>query len=473
LWLATSLKCAFGQNDNIKNDVLVGGSNEFGYDLAKNLHNHDKSSNLWLSPFCISSCFSLVYPGSRGKTQSQISNVMGYPTDNSFDVTKQFFALQSLIESTYSGPSENDDRWARKKSIVGIANKIYASKSLTLKQEYVDALDDGRESFIESDFDFEADDAVTIINQWVNKSTNGLIDSIVDQVNPDWRLVALNAIYLNGTFQSQFKKHMTSSNAFYSDTSRTEKVADCHLMHQIKNFDYFSDGRHQFLKFPFSDSEDLFVLFALPIADNSGFISDKQVIDDVLTKLESTYIALALPKLSIETSYDLNKPLMELGIKDAFTSNADFSGMSETEKLQIDQVIHKTMVEMDENGLVAAAVTMIAMMKMSMMMDKPTPILFKADHPFQLFIIDGEHNNAILFMGNVNEPGIPKESETPTFDESSNPIWKVPKKQVSANEEPIPESGMASWSDSCLTSAIVVSAICTVATLILFYHFRF
>ena len=201
-----------------------------------------------------------------------------------------------------------------------------------------------------------------------------------------------------------------------------KKVSECHLMHQTGDFAYYSNGEYQFLKFSFSDSAELYVLFALPITDT--LITDKSVIDDALKKLESTYVALALPKLSIEASYTLNEPLMDLGITDAFTSNADFSAMAENQKLKIDQVIHKTMVKMDENGLVAAAVTIIDMMDGAIDEEElPIPILFKADHPFQMFIIDGDHDNAILFMGDVNKPGIPKGSDVPKYNESANPIW--------------------------------------------------
>ena len=170
----------------------------------------------------------------------------------------------------------------------------------------------------------------------------------------------------------------------------------CELMHQIRDFDYFEDGKYQFLKFQFVDNTDLFALFVLPIdphteTTKNGLITDYNVISNAISNLESRYIALALPKLSIEASYQLKEPLTLMGMVDAFGSDADFSGMS-NESLFIDSVIHKTMVEMDENGLVAAAVTMIGMVKMSMpITTEPPPTLFKADHSFQMFIIDGEH----------------------------------------------------------------------------------
>eukprot|EP01083_Nonionella_stella_P186310 681717_1 len=413
----------------VDHSQIVDGSNHFGYDLTNDLYQDLSSmSNLWISPFCITSCFALIYPGSNGKTQQEIASVMGYASDSvdPSDITQQFFTLQSSIEFTYGGQT-------RGSSIIGIANKIYASDSLTLKQSYIDALQpSSTQSFIDYNFDFSATNATTIINQWVNDNTNGLIHDII----PDgadvslWRLVAMNAIYLNGSFELQFDTEMTSQHTFYSNALRTDPAtqnADCHLMHQIDYFHYHSTDDHQFIKFPFTDMHDLFVLFALPKhsdLDDNGWITDASVISTTIDKLESTYVALALPKLSITATYALKEPLKDLGMTTAFDSRADFSGISD-ESLFIDTVIHKTMIEMDEKGLLAAAVTLIAMVR-SVIVDPetpPTPILFKADHPFQMFIIDGAHDNAILFMGHINEPGIPEESETPEYDEAEDEIW--------------------------------------------------
>eukprot|EP01083_Nonionella_stella_P180344 642857_1 len=202
-----------------------------------------------------------------------------------------------------------------------------------------------------------------IINTWIKDNTNGLIDSIIpeDQDISHWRLVAMNAIYLNGSFRYPFETKLTSAHTFYSNSLRTTKVADCHLMHQSEDFYYYSDGDYQFLKFGFYDSYALFVLFALPINhelydDKNGLITDSGVVKAAIQKLKSTYIALALPKISIEAMYTLNEPLKDLGMTDVFDFSADFSGISDTE-LKIDVVIHKTMVVMDEKGLVAAAET--------------------------------------------------------------------------------------------------------------------
>merc|ERR1719233_1024432 len=78
---------------------------------------------------------------------------------------------------------------------------------------------------------------------------------------------------------------------------------------------------------------------------------------------------------------------------------------------------------MDEKGLLAAAVTMIAVELTSMGSPGPTPILFKADHSFQMFIVDGAHENTLLFMGQINNPGIPEGSDTPQYIEPEDSDW--------------------------------------------------
>jgi len=426
----------------------------------------------------------LVYPGSGGQTESEIAEIMGYPTDStSKDVTNAFLELQSSIESTYDGSKMGNYSRSPRNSVIGIANKIYAAKDLMLKQSYINTLtangDSEEDSFIDSNFDFASDDATQSINDWVNDNTNGLIEEIIDE-NTDishWKLAALNAIYLNATFKLQFESYFTSKNSFFDSVARTNAVADCHLMHQKDYFDYFEDGKYQFLKFQFVDNTDLFALFVLPIdphteTTKNGLITDYNVISNAISNLESRYIALALPKLSIEASYQLKEPLTLMGMEDAFGSDADFSGMS-NESLFIDSVIHKTMVEMDENGLVAAAVTMIGMVKMSMpITTEPPPTLFKADHSFQMFIVDGEHENTVLFMGQINNPGIPEDAEEPTYDESADPIWTEYPVIEETSQEPIIYQATSTTSRSSMAVTVGVIVLVAAALVMVYGVYR-
>ena len=246
---------------------------------------------------------------------------MGYPTESTTttQVTQQFFTLQSLIENTYNGQRIN--QYDTKQSIIGIANKVYVSKQITLLPSYIDALTPPPSSsssneapFITYNFDFTSNNASTIINNWVNQNTNGLIEYIIPE-NYDissWVMVLMNAIYLNGTFALQFEKSMTSSSKFYSDTTRETVIADIHLMHQKEYFYYYSDGNYQYLKFEFTDSEDLFVLFALPMNQRlysdetykNGLITDETLIKLAINKLESIMLHWLYQKYQLKLNMD-------------------------------------------------------------------------------------------------------------------------------------------------------------------------
>ena len=398
--------------------TVVAGNNDFAFDLTHTLH-QDTSNNFWISPFSITSCFSLIYPGSSGETQSQIASTMHFPMNlDGAQVVNQFLNLQSSIESKYDGSKVSRTRWSNPSSIIHIANKIYSAKSLILKQSFVDTLSVNGTFFIDQNFNFESPNAKQRINQWVSTATDGLIDSVVPETMDisHWRLVALNAMYLKGSWIKPFKDYKTKQKYFYVDVSREEAVGECSLMSQTDYFLYFEDTDYQFVRMRFNDAPaNLFALFVLPRnghieSDRNGLITDWNVLNAAISEMETTSVQLELPRVSVEASFRLKDPLMEMGITNAFNSElSDFKGMSD-EPLMIDAVIHKTMLEMDEKGLKAAAVTMIAMSRTSAsMMKRPEPVLFKADHPYQMFIIDGEHENPILFMGQINNPGTPKD----------------------------------------------------------------
>lgn len=111
---------------------------------------------------------------------------------------------------------------------------------------------------------------------------------------------------------------------------------------------------------------------------------------------------LSLPRFSLTSSLDLNTILSNMGMKEAFHAGADFSGMSSAEQLYINQIMHMTTLDVDEEGTKAAAVTIA--MNNSVGIDSVNEIFFemKIDHPFILAIIDA--SGAILFLGSVTNP---------------------------------------------------------------------
>lgn len=116
--------------------------------------------------------------------------------------------------------------------------------------------------------------------------------------------------------------------------------------------------------------------------------------------LVSTKVKLWLPKFKTTSEFELSEALQQMGMKEAFTDNADFSGMTGKKDLKISKVIHKAFVEVNEAGTEAAAATAVVMRVKSLPVNPPE---FRADHPF-MFIIKENGSNSILFAGNIFDP---------------------------------------------------------------------
>ena len=126
-----------------------------------------------------------------------------------------------------------------------------------------------------------------------------------------------------------------------------------------------------------------------------------QFVAQRLRRMRSQKVVLSLPKFKLESSFSLNKVLSAMGMVDAFTMKADFSGMTGTTDLFISAVVHKAVVDVNEEGTEAAAATGVVM-ELKSAMPRP-PKVFKADHPF-LFLIRHNPTGSILFLGRVTSP---------------------------------------------------------------------
>jgi len=115
-------------------------------------------------------------------------------------------------------------------------------------------------------------------------------------------------------------------------------------------------------------------------------------------------VVVSMPRFKFSWKMKLNEVLDDMGMKKAFQPYvADFSGMTGFKDLFIGYVIHKTFVDVNENGTEAAAVTAVGMFTTSMPVDPPQKIYFTVDRPF-LFTITEKSTGAILFIGEMNAP---------------------------------------------------------------------
>lgn len=116
--------------------------------------------------------------------------------------------------------------------------------------------------------------------------------------------------------------------------------------------------------------------------------------------MDEEEVEVFLPRFKLEENYDMKDVLCSLGMTEAFEQGrADFSGMSTGRDLFLSKVIHKSFVEVNEEGTEAAAATAgIMLLRSARIMPR-----FYADHPF-LFFIQHCKTNSILFCGRFSSP---------------------------------------------------------------------
>jgi len=172
-------------------------------------------------------------------------------------------------------------------------------------------------------------------------------------------------------------------------------------------------------------------LIVLPKQASAGLSASFSATDlnNWLSALHSTDLSLALPKFMLETSMSIIDTLKSLGITDAFDdSAANFSGIDGRRDLKISKAVHKAVVEVDETGTKAAAVTGIAVgLIHACACSPPPPIPFTADHPFHFLILDHQ-TDSILFVGQVQQPT--------AYDGNDQPAVELPKTQFTPVQPP-------------------------------------
>ena len=216
----------------------------------------------------------------------------------------------------------------------------------------------------------------------------------------DTRLVLTNAIYFKGDWVSQFKKDRTRNETF---TLMGGKQVQTPLMHQTGGYKYADLGDAQALEMPYVGKEVSMVVLLPKNVDGlanleKGLNADR--LGALVSRLQVAEVDVTLPKFKTTAEFELNKELSALGMKQAFTRAADFSGLNGGKQdLYIGFVVHKAFVDVNEEGTEAAAATGVIIQTDSA---RITPV-FRADHPF-VYLIRDTKTGGILFVGRLADP---------------------------------------------------------------------
>ncbi|XP_055861301.1 antichymotrypsin-2-like [Biomphalaria glabrata] len=239
------------------------------------------------------------------------------------------------------------------------------------------------------------------INDYIADKTKNIIQDALSPgtIDTDTVMLLVNTIFFNGTWERTFDPHDTRNQYFYQ------------LGGAVKQVETMNDERWMKLKKDDVNKVDVgelsfsggrFSLYiALPqeldgITDLEEIIARPGQVQQLFTGLEYDRVDLAIPKFKTETTLSLIPTLRDMGITKAFDNGrADFRGIS-SGQVYVSEVMHKAVIEVEESGTVAAAMTYSGLVPVSA---DPSPReSFIADHPFVYFLRDNQ-TGQILFQG--------------------------------------------------------------------------
>lgn len=364
---------------------IAAKANEFGFNVFHSLY---EEKPILISPLSLSLALSMTACGADGETEKQMTSVLGFSGYSSEEVAGYY---KKMVEAL---------KGIDKKSTFEIANSIWVSKYLNVKEEFVSMVKDNFVSEKRT-VDFMDPTVVNQVNKWCSDNTHGKITEIVKSIPPETVMALVNALYFNGKWGGFKFNDKTNEEDFRTIDESKTKVE---MMSASSNFSYASDDSWSMVNLPYGNGAFRMSVI-LPPVDMKFADAAKSLDADRFIKLSAMArthpVNLKMPQFKYEYSIDeLGDVLVSLGMEDAFdASKADFRKMADVPlgEIFIRTVKHKTFIDVNTKGTEAAAVTYVGM-GIAAAPPVTGTVDFIADRPFFFFISESS-TGSILFIG--------------------------------------------------------------------------
>ncbi|XP_050822012.1 neuroserpin [Gopherus flavomarginatus] len=378
---------------NFPNEAIA----EFSVNIYNQLRATKEDENILFSPLSIAIALGMVELGAHGSTLKEIRHSLGYDilkNGEEFSFLKDLSDMATTEESQY---------------VMTIANSLYIQNGFHISDKFLQLVKKYFKAEVEN-IDFSQSAAVANhINKWVENHTNNMIKDFTSSrdFSALTHLALVNAVYFKGNWKSQFRPENTRTFSFTKDDESEVQIP---MMYQQGEFYYgeFSDGSneaggiYQVLEIPYEGDEiSMMIVLSrqeVPLVTLEPLVK-AQLIEEWANSVKKQKVEVYLPRFTAEQEVDLKDVLKGLGITEVFSRNADLTAMSDNEELYLAKAIHKSFLEVNEEGAEAAAASgMIAISRMAVLY--PQVIV---DHPF-FFLVRNRRTGTILFMGRVMHP---------------------------------------------------------------------
>jgi serine protease inhibitor len=380
-----------------KANAAATAQNAFGLKLLAKLASGGLPHNAFVSPTSVYLALGMLESGAAGGTQAAIRQVLEIPQ------------AESETELRESALALSQSFGQRDGVALSIANALWWDRQITLAAAFIEQCKKYYDAQATS-LDFADPNAAGAINAWVKQKTGGKIDEIVSpRAVAASKAILTNAVYFKGKWQRPFDKQLTQDGVFHLSGGGQKTVP---LMHQSALRDAYRSGdgyEAAVLSYGLAasqtDGSDIVLCAILPAAGKSpGEVMAKLSIPDLLNQREPAELDLKLPRFTLDFDASLKDVLSQMGMGVVFVPGAgDFSPLG-SRLFFIGDVIHKTRLEVDEEGTVAAAATAVLARRAVMMSPQTERKTLVFDRPFGLLLCD-RRTGAALFAGMVYDPG--------------------------------------------------------------------
>ena len=350
-------------------------------EIIKKLNESKKDENFIISPTGIEIVLSLCLNGTGGITQDEILKFLNYKN----------------IEQANEESKKIIAQFNKNKDILCAANAILTKGKA--KEEFIS-------KGLEYDAKVEELKNFHQVNTWAKNKTKDNIIKIIDSISPDVLMILLNAIYFEANWTKQFDPNENSRKEFYNLDNESDQVITTMMFLNEELLNYYENDNYQAVKLNYkSANNSTHAIIVLPknipidlLINNFNNETYEELIEGL--KKQETKVNVFLPKFEVECKLDLSTILIDLGIRKAFTNDADFKGISDKQPIHIGQVVQQNYINVNEKGTQAASITELEIILESFKEGNPKAINFIANKPF-LFLLRNENfpkGHDILFF---------------------------------------------------------------------------
>lgn len=348
-----------------------GSQTGFALSFFKNaVASVSSTENVVVSPYSTGVALSMLEAGAEGQTKVELDNALN----------GSYFKAEALGDG--------------KDVTVQSSSSVWISDDFSVRNRYVSLLEKDFDAFVTTQ-NFADPATAQAINNWCSEHTSGKIDQIIDRIGPDMVMVLVNALYFNAPWADAFDETAVNEAVFHGRSGDTS----VRMMARRATFNYAEYQGARMIEIPYAGgSYAMYVI--LPPAGMSPesilpYISES-LYRSAMSMLQPKEVALNIPQFRMETSLVLNKTLERMGVTTAFSSAADFKGISVMGPLKLDVIKQKCYIDVNTKGTEAAAVT-----GAQIRMTSVRPVVsMNVDRPF-LFVIADVENKMPLFAGKI------------------------------------------------------------------------